>query len=89
MEQGSVDGLPTSLVLVEKENGEGMKVIAHSKISAVPYKPELCFVESGTLGPQSLESVYFYEESYLMMIYVDLFKSSWTRHAGARASDAL
>ncbi|CAL8110864.1 unnamed protein product [Orchesella dallaii] len=52
LEQGSRDSLPTSLVLLQKDDNGKDTVVAHSKISPVPYQPKLCFIESVVVAPQ-------------------------------------
>jgi len=45
--EASCDTLPTSLVLVEKEEDNFNAVLGHSKITAIPSIPDGGFIESG------------------------------------------
>lgn len=64
----SCDNLPTSLVLVNNENGNKPDVVGHSKITTIPSLPEGAFIESGMNN--SIKQICAYQFFYLiLMIY--------------------
>lgn len=45
--EASCDTLPTSLILVKKEENNCKTVIGHSKITPIPSMPDSGFIETG------------------------------------------